>query len=269
MPMPSPRDGHQGRILGRGDAFKFACHSGLACFTRCCRNADMYLYPYDIIRLKRHLGLSSDDFLNRYSLVAIRDNPHFPHVMLKMSETEDRACEFLTTAGCRIYPDRPYACRAYPLERAVARRSGRGQRTAYYGIARHGYCQGHGQGRRWTVDAWSTDQDLGAFETFNDHWVDIDSIFRTNPWGPNGLQSPALPMAFMACYNMDKFRRFVFDSSFLTRFSVPAARVEAIRTSDESLLLFGFDWVRLMLRGQGPLAGTNGDATVGPETRSV
>ena len=253
MPKSQLPDGHQGRIFGPSDVFSFDCHPGVACFTRCCRNADMYLYPYDVIRMKRHLGLASDQFLDRHAVVAVRDNPHFPHVMLKMSAAADRACVFLSADGCAIYPDRPYSCRAYPLERAVARRGGR-ERTVYYGMARHTHCLGHREPREWTVAAWVADQGLAAFEAFNDHWVDIDSIFRSNPWGAGGLQSPALRMAFMACYDMDKFRRFIFDSSFLKRFSVPAERIEAIRATDEALMLFGFDWVRLMLRSQGPLA---------------
>ena len=248
-------DHHHGRILGPSDAFDFDCHPGVSCFTRCCRNADMYLYPYDVVRMKRALGLSSGKFLERHTVVAVRDNPYFPHVMLKMSEAKDRACGFLSAKGCAIYPDRPYSCRAYPLERAVARRSG-GERTTYYGIARHAHCQGHRESRAWTVVSWAADQELAEFDAFNDQWVEIDSIFRANPWGAGGLQSPAMRMAFMACYDLDKFRQFVFGSSFLKRFSVPEQRIQAIRAADEDLMLFGFDWVRLMLRNQGPLAGS-------------
>lgn len=252
------QDYHRGRILGPADTFQFDCHPGVTCFTRCCRGADMYLYPYDIIRMKRHLGLASEAFLDRHTVIALRDNPYFPHVMLRMSDAEDRACVFLTADGCRIYADRPYACRAYPLERAVARRSIGGERAAYYGIARHSHCRGHAENKQWTVSAWSADQNLAPFEALNDHWVAIDSIFRRNPWGDQGLQNPALAMAFMACYNLDKFRRFVFKSSFLARFDVPAARREAIAAADEDLLLFGFDWVRRMLRNEGPLRATAG-----------
>ena len=254
MPPRASLDYHSGRILGPSDTFRFGCHPEVACFTRCCRDADMYLYPYDIIRMKRHLGVSSEDFLNTGTVIAIRDNPYFPHVMLKMSDAKDRACRFLTVDGCGIYPHRPYACRAYPLERAVARQARGADRTAYYGLARHAYCQGHGEQTIWTPSEWSLDQDLATYEAMNDHWVDIDSLLRNNPWGTQGLQSPALPMAFMACFNMDKFRPFVFESSFLARFAIPAPRVEAVRTSDEALMLLGFDWVRRMLRNEGPLA---------------
>lgn len=45
------------------DKFRFDCHPGVSCFTRCCKDADMYLYPYDIIRMKNRFGISSDRFL--------------------------------------------------------------------------------------------------------------------------------------------------------------------------------------------------------------
>ena len=56
------------RILLEKDTFRFECHPGVACFTRCCRNADMYLYPYDIIRMKERLGISSDEFLKKHTI---------------------------------------------------------------------------------------------------------------------------------------------------------------------------------------------------------
>ncbi len=103
------------------DKFRFDCHPGVSCFTRCCKDADMYLYPYDIIRMKNRLGISSDRFLEQNTFRAIRDNPYFPSLMLKMSDDKEKSCQFLSSEGCTIYEDRPFSCRAYPLEHAVAR----------------------------------------------------------------------------------------------------------------------------------------------------
>ena len=61
----------------------------------------------------------------------------------------------------------------------------------------------------------------------------------------------------MASYNVDTLRRFVFDSSFLSRFHVPQERLEAVRESDNALLLLGFDWILRFLFGQGPLRERN------------
>ena len=35
----------------------------IACFTRCCRNIDILLTPYDVIRMKNRLGITSTEFL--------------------------------------------------------------------------------------------------------------------------------------------------------------------------------------------------------------
>jgi Fe-S-cluster containining protein len=240
------------RTLLRNQTFSFACHADVPCFTRCCRNADMYLYPYDIIRMKRRLKLSSRAFLEKYTHSAFRDNPYFPSVMLKMSEAEPHACPFLTDDGCRIYEDRPYSCRVYPLEPAMSRGSD-AQRMVVYFLSRHAYCLGHEQEQQWTVRDWILDQKMESYHEMNSHWVTVDTIFRQNPWGEQGLESQALKMAYMACFNIDKFREFVIESTFLDRFNIPDKQVEEIRRSDESLMRLGFDWIRFMLTRSGPL----------------
>lgn len=233
--------------IGDG-SFDFDCHPRLACFTRCCKDADMYLYPYDIIRMKRPLEMSSDTFLNTHTVSAIRDNPFFPSVMLRMTDEDpEKPCPFLTPRGCRIYADRPAACRTYPLERGVARTEGMKNRQDFFFLKRHPYCQGHEESRKWTVAEWIADQEMEPFNRMNDLWVDMDSLFRANPWGKE--REKQLRMAFTACFNVDKFREFVLNSSFLSRFSLSADRKEAVKESDEETLNLGFQWVRFFLTG--------------------
>lgn len=239
--------------ISQDRAFCFACHPGVSCFTRCCRNTDMYLYPYDIVRLKNRLHITSDAFLSDYTETAIRDNPYFPNVMLKMAETEKRPCPFLSEQGCTVYEDRPFSCRAYPLEPAVSRQPGHEGETVFF-IVRHPYCEGHETQHRQTVAEWIADQQMAPYLEMNADWAAVDGIFRQNPWGDKGLESPALKMAFMACFNVDRFREFVFNSSFLDRFDVPEDRLAAIRAEDRELMRFGFDWVRFMLTNAGPVA---------------
>ncbi len=245
------------RILLEKDTFRFECHPGVACFTRCCRNADMYLYPYDIIRMKEQLGISSDEFLKKHTISAFRDNKYFPSLMLKMSDDEEKSCPFLSDKGCTVYEDRPFSCRAYPLERAVARLNDGYGRLVQYFIANHPYCLGHKEPREWTVREWTEDQQLQQYDEMNDLWVDMDTIFRRNPWGDKGINSPALKMAFLACFNVDKLKEFILDSSFLSRFDVPEERKEKIMESDVKLMKFGFDWVQYFLTSKGPLAPKN------------
>ena len=245
-------DGKNSRYLLGDGTFRFACHSGVACFTLCCHDADMYLYPYDIIRLKQRLGMTSEEFLIRHTITAIRDNPYFPNLMLKMSDRTGNPCTFLSKEGCSIYEDRPYSCRAYPLE------------PAYYGdredlfnircyVVCHHHCLGHREEPEWTARQWMEDQGMDGYNELNARWARIDTLLRQNPFGEKGLESPALKMAYMASYNLDTFRRFVFESSFLSRFHVPPERLESVRNSETALLKLGFDWIRRFLYEQGPL----------------
>jgi hypothetical protein len=57
-------------------------------------------------------------------------------------------------------------------------------------------------------------------------------------------------MTFMALYNLDKFRQFVFKSSFLDRFELEDMAIEKLNRSDVELLKFSFDWVKFGLFGQ-------------------
>lgn len=253
--MPENKSANAGEnnryLLGEG-SFRFACHSGVACFTRCCHNADMYLYPYDIVRLKQCLGLTSEEFLMRHTVTALRENPYFPNIMLKMSDHPGGPCSFLSKNGCTVYEDRPYSCRAYPLE------------PAFYGdgealldircrIVRHNHCLGHRENRTWTARQWMENQQMTDYNEINARWARIDTLMRRNPFGGKALQSPAAKMAYMASYNIDTFRRFVFESSFLSRFHVPEERLESVRQNDTALLLLGFDWILRFLWEEGPL----------------
>ena len=240
------------RKLLMEETFRFDCHPGVACFTRCCKDADMYLYPYDIIRMKDRLGISSDQFLEQYTYRAFRDNPYFPSLMLKMSDDAEKSCLFLSSKGCSIYDDRPFSCRAYPLERAVAR-TGEDGHTVIYFITNHFYCLGHKEYREWTVREWIEDQQIQMYNDMNNLWVDIDTIFRSNPWGSQGIDSPALKMAFMTCFNVDEFKKFIFESTFLSRFDISQKRINHLMESDIELMKFGFDWIKFFLTGTGPL----------------
>ena len=64
------------------------------------------------------------------------------------------------------------------------------------------------------------------------------------------LTPPQLEMFYTVCYNVDKFREFVFDSTFFKRFDVAEEVIEKIKTNDEELLKFGFQWLKYCLFGE-------------------
>ena len=82
--------------LGPDDTFRFACHPGVPCFNQCCSNVNIFLSPYDVLRMKRRLGMTSGDFLDRYALLPIQKEMKTPVVLLRMNDDEARTCPFLT-----------------------------------------------------------------------------------------------------------------------------------------------------------------------------
>jgi hypothetical protein len=138
----------------------------------------------------------------------------------------------------------------------VARTGDEHGRAVLYFIMSHPFCLGHKESREWTVREWIENQQIQLYNEMNDLWVDVDSIFRANPWGPEGVNGSALKMAFMACFNIDEFFKFIFESTFLSRFYVPRERIEELEESDVELMKFGFDWTKFFLAGSGPLTLT-------------
>ncbi len=230
------------------EGFCFACNPEVPCFTRCCRKLELLLYPYDILRLKQRLQISSEEFLERYAGVVQGQNPFFPAVVLRMLTDAEYSCPFLDpAAGCTVYSDRPSACRTYPLERAVDRSPPAGRAKDFYFLVRHDYCRGHGLGRQWPLKEWLVDQQLLPYNTMADRWAELDTIFATNPWRGEGAAGPRQLLAFMICYNIDRFRAYVRDHDLLRRFRLDKARRRAIELDDEALLTFGFDWLKHLL----------------------
>ncbi len=75
--------------LGTDSQFSFKCHPGIECFTQCCRDINIILTPYDIIRLKNKLGLSSEEFLAIYTEPQMLEKTGLPVITLKfLDETK-------------------------------------------------------------------------------------------------------------------------------------------------------------------------------------
>jgi hypothetical protein len=51
----------------------------------------------------------------------------------------------------------------------------------------------------------------------------------------------------LVSYNIDKFKQFVFESSFLNRYNIDPVTVEKIRNEEIALLEFGLKWLKDVL----------------------
>ncbi len=237
--------GLKGRRINTDESFQFRCYPGIGCFNRCCRNLNLFLYPYDIVRLRLALGLTAEAFLDRYTDIVLREGSHFPEVLLRMAENDDRTCSFLDEEGCSVYRDRPDTCRTYPVEHGLMFGPDGGEPETVSFFRPPDFCLGKHEDEAWTLERWADDQEARVYNRMSRRWAAIKALFHQDPWQGQGPYGPKAKMAFMATYNMDAFRSFIFESSFLKRYRVKKERVRKMRKDDLALLGFGFEWVKL------------------------
>jgi uncharacterized protein len=236
-------------ILKEGESFSFRCHSGLACFNKCCRNINLFLYPYDVLRLRKRLGISSDEFLDTYVDVILRPSGFFPEVLLRMSDNPNKTCPFLTETGCSVYSDRPDTCRTFPVEQGIYHDAGNNKNTLIHFFRPPVFCLGQHEDIIWTAESWTKDQDAAQHNKMTALWADLAGLFQNNPWEEEGPGGQKAKMSFMATYNIDRFRDFIFKSSFSKRYIIKHGLLTKIKNNDSELLKFGFIWIKYFLWG--------------------
>ena len=222
------------RLIGLDETFRFACSPAVACFNECCRDLNQFLYPYDILRLKKILGLSSGEFLERYTTRHIGPESGLPIVALKTAETGAFACPFVTAKGCRVYADRPSSCRTYPLVRAISRCRQTGRITERFMLLHEPHCLGFNQPGKQTVRQWIKDQDIEIYNHINDRLMEIISLKSHLHPGPLGVKSQQL--FYTALYDLDRFRNQLFNHELPEDFEVPPEKLADAETDDEALL---------------------------------
>jgi len=241
--------------LGPNSRFTFRCHKDVKCFTQCCRGIHIILTPYDIIRLKRRLGLSSEQFLSVYTELQMLEKTDVPVVTLKLLDEGDsgagkKACPFVKPEGCMVYEDRPTSCRYYPLGVASLAYKDDPDGEEFFFMVREAHCLGFDEDRSWTVLEWRQDQGVDVHDRINAQWSDL--IVRKRSFPPNmHWTEQTKQMFFMASYNIDTFRKFVFESSFLKRYPMEAQTLEKIKSDDVDLLEFGLKWLKGLLFKRG------------------
>jgi len=234
--------------LNKQNKFKFNCHKNISCFNHCCSDVNIFLTPYDIIRLKNNLKISSQVFLDKYTLLPIDEKQNHPVVMLKMNNDENKSCPFVGKEGCSVYKDRPWSCRMFPLGVASPKDKGVNEESEFYFILEEPVCQGYNEERNLTVNDWIQDQQVEEYNEMGEYFKEISlhDFFKEG----KKLEPAKLEMFYTVCYNIDKFREFVFDSTFLKRFDVDEDKIDKIKKDDEELLLFGFEWLKFCLYGE-------------------
>ncbi|MBF0344931.1 MAG: YkgJ family cysteine cluster protein [Nitrospirae bacterium] len=222
--------------------FRFDCHSGLSCYNTCCSELEIVLSPYDILRLKNRLGISSSEFLLRYTDTSIAKETNLPFIKLRMDD--NNRCRFVEQEGCSIYKDRPMVCRYYPLGYGVAKKGKDG--GDFYFLIKEDFCKGHSVDRQWTVRQWKQDLEIELYEDMNKDWVEI-ILKKKLAGGDKVPDDKSIRMFFMGSYDVDSFRDFVFKSAFLNTFDLEDEEIEMLRQDEAELMKFAHRWLLFAL----------------------
>jgi Fe-S-cluster containining protein len=224
--------------------FSFGCHPRLNCFTECCRELELVLTPYDVLRLRKKLALSSADFINRYIVLEQEENDVFPRLYLGMVDDGRANCPFVDPAGCMVYEDRPGACRAYPVGRGVTLAPD-GRQQEMHVLVKENHCLGFGEPQSYSVAEWFHNQGLSEYNVMNDKVMSL--LYHEQARQGTRLTPGQTDFFLLAFYKLDEFKEFVSGADFLTRFNVTEKDIRAALIDEESLLRFAVHWLKKVL----------------------
>ncbi len=223
--------------LGLDDSIQFQCHKGIACFNQCCKNIDIQLTPYDVIRLKQRLGMTSREFLDEYTWPFEMDHHGMPGVKFKPVD-KGTACRFVTEEGCSVYEDRPAACRYYAMGHMTMRKEGATEPDDVHFMVKEDHCLGHDEPRTITVRDYRKEQGVEQYDDLTAHWRRL--VLKKRSAGPTvGKPSPrSFQLWFLASYDIDGFREFVFSPSFEEVFVLSDDEKERLKNDDVEMMKF-------------------------------
>ena len=144
-------------MLDGSTPIQFRCRKGIACWNACCSNIDITLTPYDILRLSRRLGITTSDFLVKYTFPYEIDPNGIAGVKLKPVDGGS-ACQFMVAEGCSVYEDRPTSCRYYPVALVSMRRTDENTDRSSYTLVKETHCLGHNEPRTITIADYRKEQ---------------------------------------------------------------------------------------------------------------
>jgi Fe-S-cluster containining protein len=244
--VPFPKSPVMPALIEGNATINFRCHRNIACWNACCSNIDISLTPYDILRLKKRLGISSGDFLLKYTVPYEFEKGGIAGVKLKPVENGS-ACQFMVAEGCSVYEDRPTACRYYPVALLSMRKQNEYTDTHGYALVKEPHCLGHNEQRPITIEDYRKEQGLIEYDDHGRGWRQL--ILKKKSSGPT-VGKPtqrSLQLFFMACYDLDRFREFVTSTSFNELYDLPQDLQQQIRTDDIALMDFGFRLMRQVM----------------------
>lgn len=244
-------------VLEPDSDIKFSCHKGISCWNACCKHADITLTPYDILSLKKATGKDSSAVLKDHTVPFTMDSDGMPGI--KLRTTDEGACLFMDEeAGCTIYENRPTSCRYYPLGNLSMKKANQAHENQHFVLIKESHCKGHDEDRILNIQDYRTEQKVETYDQHNIEYFQL--ILKKKSMGPGVGKPPemSLQLFFMACFDQDRFRRFVLSDSFKQNYKLEQELYDNIEKDDIALMYFGFRLLRQVLYSEKTIGEVDG-----------
>ena len=244
-------------VLEPNAEIKFSCHKGISCWNACCKHADITLTPYDIIRLKEATGKDSSSVLQENTVPFTMDADGTPGI--KLRTTDEGACLFMDEeAGCTIYENRPSSCRYYPLGNLSMKKADQAHENQHFVLVKESHCKGHEEDRSMPIQDYRKEQKVEVYDQHNIEYFQL--ILKKKSMGPGVGKPPemSLQLFFMACFDQDRFRRFIMSESFRNNYILEDGLYEQLQNDDVALMYFGFRLLRQVLYNEKTITEAEG-----------
>ena len=201
------------------------------------------------MRLKRRLGLRSNEFVARYTMPFEMDADGLPGLKMR-TRSGGNECVFLGDTGCAVYEDRPAACRYYALGNMGVRRKDSSRVEDIYFVVKEPHCLGHEEQQTQSVAEYRREQGVEEYDAMNREWRDV--VLKKRSSGPTVGKPSArsLQLFDMCSYDLDTFREFITSESFMNLFDLDADERTRIEGDENELLKFSLRFLKQVLYGE-------------------
>ena len=119
----------------------------------------------------------------------------------------------------------------------------------YYFCRRLDYCRGFDAEAEWTAASWMADQGFPEYDQGRREWLEI--LLKAGLTEELVVDDLVQELFATLAYDLDRFRRLVFDPVFLEAYDLKAEAIEDLRTNDLALLKFSYRYLPTVLSPAG------------------
>jgi len=179
--------------------------------------------------------MGSSEFLSKYAMSFLSKVGNIPVVQLMM-DPQTLCCPFVDEEGCRVYEDRPWACRMFPLDLSCVD-------SKYRIIARKERCMGLFERSTGKVADWLKSQGVLEYAQMD---MEYQSVVPER-FKPGAPMNEGLGRVLFMAYDLDRFAELLADNRFLELHEVDDNLLRLADQDAKELLRLAFRYIRAQM----------------------